>query len=292
MAAYLQAIDQDPLAADDPRQTRRVAKAAQMMLRWGTFRETPPIERVEALVEQSLAGSLEDPIRATLLVAWSGLTRGEAGNPIGAGRSVMPLKSRGELPRRIAAVEEALEIARRIDDVGLQFMAFDLLAILYMTSREEERYRQTYERALELLDRLPSRRQQVDLLVSVAGARADAGRFESALEAAEEAYRRSAELSNHERMHAVWEIYRSADPLGRWDRIAELLPWYAEAAASEGAITCAAVRAGPASGGTILVRRGDPQRAAALGGVVESLPEDTFGTRAYTARFRARAGPA
>jgi hypothetical protein len=92
-------------------------------------------------------------------------------------------------------------------------------------------------------------------------------------------------------MHAVWEIYRSSEPLGRWDRMVELLPWYAEAAASEGDVTCAAVRAGPALGATVLARRGQIDRAVELVPVdVEAVHTSTFGGSAVAAQYAAAVG--
>ena len=241
-----------------------VAKTARMTVRYGTFREAPPIERIQALIETSLASSISDEVRAPLLIATAGLARGPNGSPIGTGRVLFTSVDMPDVEKRVDVIKEGLAIARRLDDPTLQYMAYDLLSIVFQSSGQEERHRETCEQALELLDRLPSRRQQVDLLVSVAGARADAGKYASALEAAEDAFRRASDLSPHERMHAAWEIYRSAEPLGRWDRIEELLPWYAAAAANEGDITCAAVRAGPALGATVLVRRGRVDSAVEL----------------------------
>jgi hypothetical protein len=193
-----------------------------------------------------------------------------------------------DLDERVAVIREGLAIAQRLDDPALQYMAYELLSIVFQTSRQEQRYRETCEQALGLLERLPSRRQQVDLLVSVSGARADAGLFESALEAAEDAFARSAELSPHERMHAAWEIYRAAEPLGKWDRVVELLPWYAEAAAAEGDITCASVRGGPPLGGTVIARRGQTAWADEMVPVAgQTGRAGTFGSAALAARYAA-----
>jgi tetratricopeptide (TPR) repeat protein len=287
VAEYLIAIENaQRLPDNDENVGNLVAQTALMTVRWGAFRETPPIERIEGLIETSLRSNVSDAVRAPLLIASAGLARGPNGSPIGTGRVLFSSLDMPDLEKRIDVIQEGLAIAQRLEDPSLQYMAYDLLAIVFQSSRQEQRYREICEQALVLLDRLPSRRQQVDMLVSVAGARADAGRYESALEAAEEAFRRSADLSPHERMHAAWEVYRSSEPLGRWDRIEELLPWYAQAAAAEGDITCAAVRAGPSLGATVVARRGGAQRA------VELVPLEplsgrsgTFGGAAMTALY-------
>lgn len=291
VAEYLQAVDYARRTNDDDRTARVAAKAARMTLRWGTFREMPPIDRVEQLIEESLRTDVDDDVRATLLIASAGLVRGPSGAPIGAGRTVVPIEQMADLGGRIEMVEEALAIARRLDDPGLQHLAYEILATLFMSTKQEERYRSTWEEALESLDRLPSRRQQVDLLVSVSGARADGGTYREALSVAEDALSRAAELSPHERMHAAWEVYRAAVPLGNWDRVIELLPWYAEASAAEGDITCASVRAGPAFGATVLARRGRIEEAKRLV-PLETLAEapHTFGAGSIGARYAATVG--
>ena len=265
---------------------RAVAKAARTVIRWGSFRREPPIGRVQRLIDDCLGEPLDDAVRATLLICAAALTQGPSGIPIGAGRVVVPIEQMADLVDRIALVDEGLAVARRLDDADLQHFAYDVLAILYMSTRQEERYRRTYEEALTLLDRVTSRSQQVDLLVGVSGARADGGKYEEALVTAEEAFHRAADLSPHERMHAAWEIERAAEPLGQWDRIVELLPWYAEVSAQEAGVTCAAVRAGPAFGATVLARRGMAHEADRIVPVAGLLTvHQTFGAGAVAARY-------
>jgi class 3 adenylate cyclase/tetratricopeptide (TPR) repeat protein len=287
VAAYLAAIDNGTAAGYDLEDLGGlVAKAARMTLRWGAFRETPPIDQVEALIRSALDQPVSERVRSMLLIAFAGLMRGPNGSPIATGRVLVPMNEMSDLNERVAAVEEGLAIARRLDDPTLQYLAYDLLGILYMSSRQEQRYRDTFEEALYLLERLPSSRQQVDLLVSVSAARADGGNYEQALAAAENAFVRAKDLSPHERMHTAWEIYRAADPLGRWDRIVELLPWYATASGAEGGITCAAVRGGPPLGATALARRGLIAQAERLVPIdMQTGTPATFGTGAFAARY-------
>ena len=154
-----------------------VAKAARMAIRWGTFRDAPPIDELQALIDECLARPVSDEVRAPLLIASAGLARGRNNIPIGAGRTLLNKDELPDLDEQIADVEEGMRIAERIGDASLEYMAFALLGILFQASEQEQRYRDKCEEALSLIERLPSRREQVDLLVSVAGARADAGRY-------------------------------------------------------------------------------------------------------------------
>jgi tetratricopeptide (TPR) repeat protein len=294
VAAYLAAIEEARQLSDaDERIPSLVAKAARMAIRWGAFRDAPPVDELQALIAECLARPVSDDVRAPLLIASAGLARGRNNIPIGAGRTLLSKDELPDLDERIADVEEGMRIAEQIGDPSLQYMAFALLSILYQASEQEQRYREKCEEALSLINKLPSRREQVDLLVSVAGARADAGRYEDSLLAGEDAFARSTDLSPHERMHAAWEIYRAAEPLGRWDRMLEILPWYAEAAANEGEVTCAAVRAGPALGATVLARRGDSDRATLLVPVaVDTARTSTFGGSAVSALYASSLGVA
>ena len=114
----------------------------------------------------------------------------------------------------------------------------------------------------------------------------------TALEAAEEAMTRSANLSAHERMHAGYQVIAAAEPLGRWDRVEQLLPWFAEAAAAEGSISCASVRAGPAYGATVVARRGEIRNAVAHVPVEDSSGTNgTFLAMAHYANYASLVAP-
>jgi len=193
---------------------------------------------------------------------------------------------------RIRAINDGLEIAARLDDVDLMYMGNDLLRTAYQAAGDYPLMRQAAEQQNVYLDRLPSLRDQVDSLVVLSSARIDGGKFTSALEAAEEAMARSTNLSAHERMHAGYQVIAAAEPLGRWDRIEELLPWFAETAAAEGSVTCPSVRAGPAHGATVIARRGDVERALAQVAVEESSGANgTFLAMAHYANYASLVAP-
>lgn len=284
VSEYLAAIELARRTGDEAETIGRLAsKAGRMAERWGAFREPPPIERIEALIDESLRRELGDRVRAALLIERGGISRALRSRRAPPRPEELP-----ELPARIASVEEGLAIARRLDDADLLYLGYDVLDVLHWRAGQYDRSRDAVERKGELLDRLVSRRQQVDVLVSIASARSDAGDYAGALEAAEEAFARAAQLSPHERMHAGWALMWAAEALGRWDRILEILPWHVEAASAERDVTCAAVRGGPLLGAAILVRRGDAEQAQDLVPVeaeAKAHSSGTFVADALAARY-------
>ena len=264
----------DPVDASTiERRGRLAGKAGRMVMRWGAFQDTPPIEQVQARIDAALDTAVSDQARATLLMVSGGLMRSTSGAPMAAGRTSISSEMLDAIHERIRSINEGLEIAERLDDVDLMYLGNDVLRTAYQAAGDYPLMRQAAERQNRFLDRLPSLRDQVDSLVVLSSARVDGGSFVTALEAAEEAMTRSANLSAHERMHAGYQVIAAAEPLGRWDRVEQLLPWFAEAAAAEGSISCASVRAGPAYGATVVARRGE------IGHALTQVPvEDSSGT--------------
>jgi tetratricopeptide (TPR) repeat protein len=270
-----------------------VAKAGRMVLRWGTFQEEPPLGRIQALVEASLRRRTTKRVRATLLMVYGGILPGSTGAPIAAGRTPVRRETLAGLKQRIESIESSLEIALQLDDPDLLYLGNELLGMAYQSAGEYAKMRRAAERQAALLDRLTSTRRQVDSLVSLASVRDDAGDFQAALEAAEDGFARAVSLSGHERMHIGYEVVAAAEQLGRWDRVAELFPWFAAASAAEGDITCPSVRAGPIYAAIVLCRRGEVSSA------IEVLPIETaqqtvgtFITGAQLANYASLAGPA
>jgi class 3 adenylate cyclase/tetratricopeptide (TPR) repeat protein len=274
------------------RRGRLAGKAGQMLMRWGTFQNAPPVEQVQAAIDAALATAVNDEVRATLLMLSGGLMPSPSGVPMGAGRVPMGPDMLDAIHVRIRAINDGLEIAERLDDVDLMYMGNDLLRTAYQAAGDYPLMRQAAEQQNVYLDRLPSLRDQVDSLVVLSSARIDGGNFTSALKAAEEALARSTNLSAHERMHAGYQVIAAAEPLGRWDRVEELLPWFAETAAAEGSVSCPSVRAGPAHGATVIARRGDIGRALAQVPVEESSGTNgTFLAMAHYANYASLVAP-
>ena len=270
---------------------RLTAKAGRMVLRWGAFHARPPLEEVQALVIESLDTTLSDRTRAMLFMVNGGLLPGTGGIPIATGRMPMRSEMVKQVNERIESIQRGLDIARRLDDVELLYLGTDLLAIAYQVAGDYISMREAAEEQAKIIDRLNSVRQQVDSLVSLAMVRTASGAYGAALNASEEAFKRSTGLSPHERMHAAYEIFAASEPTGDWERIEELLPWFAESAAAEGDVTCASVRGGPALGATVLARRGDGERALAMVPLeLEQTDEVTFVAVAHRANFASLVG--
>ena len=249
------------MVSTDQQRGQLAAKAGRMVMRWGAFQKTPPIDQVEALVGDALQSDVSERTRASLLMVHGGLLRSSRGVPIAAGRIPARHELVGDIDTRIASIEQGLEIARRLDDIDLLHLGTDVLTVAFQAAGDYDNARDAAEQQAALLGRLTSVRDQVDTLVTVAASRTDRGAYAAAIEAAEEGFARSAGLSGHERMHVAYEIVAAAEPSGNWQRIADLLPWFASAADAEGDITCASVRAGPPFGATVLARRGDTATA-------------------------------
>ena len=286
---YLAAIDSEREAGDDSETIGRIAaKVGGAIKRWGAFKGIPPHKRIRAIIDESLKREVSDRVRAGLLIGSGMVTKS---GPRSSSRTPIATADRSELPLRIADVEEGLKIALRLDDPALVYGAYEVLAMLYWHMGEVENYRAVNEREAELLDRLPSRRDRVDVLIGICAVRIDEGHYESALEAAEQAFEQAVELSEHERMHASFNLIWSAAATGRWDRALEVLPWHIEAATREADINCPNVRGGAPLGATLLVWRGEVDRARELVPVDESaLARDTMIDRGIIARYAALVG--
>jgi class 3 adenylate cyclase/tetratricopeptide (TPR) repeat protein len=288
---YLAAIDLERQAENDSESVGRLgAKVAGVTKRWGAFKGIPPHARIRAIIDESLKRDLSDRVRASLLIGSGMVTKS---GPRSSSRTPIASADRAELPQRIADVEGGLMIALRLDDPSLVYRAYEVLSLLYWHVGDIDKYRAVNERESELLDRLPSRRDRVDVLIGICEVRIDEGRYEAALHAAEQAFEQAVELSEHERMHASFNLMWSASEAGHWDRALEVLPWHVEAAEREAAINCPNVRGGAPLGATLLVWRGEVERALQLVPVDESaLTRDTMVDRGVIARYAALVGRA
>jgi tetratricopeptide (TPR) repeat protein len=285
---YFAAIAHERSSADQPAVVGRLAtKIGTSTRRWGAFKNPPSIGGIRELIEETLARDIGEFERAELLLALGAVARRVAPSSSHA----FSAADRPFLPRAIASAEEGLAIAKHIDDPGLLLRAYETLQGLYFQSDMLDLYRDTIERQLELVDRLPSRRQKADVLGGVAEVRAEEGRYREALASSEQAFEQAAELSPHERMHTSFTLMWAAGALGQWDRALEVLPWHAEAAAAEADVSCPMVRGGPALGAIILARRGDHARALELVPIDErALDRQTLFDRALVALYAATVG--
>ena len=290
VAMYFEAVEAVHAAGSDDDLTigRLAAKVASASQRWGAFSTDPPVAPIRELAERALTLELPDDLRARLLIGYGGLATWA---PRGSTRSPIREEDRKFLATSIAATEEGLRIAERLNDPWLLYRANDVLAALYLHDGSFDQFREAVEREAVLVDALPSARDKVDSLTTISLARSAAGRYRMALEAAERGYKLGEDLSRHERMHASFSLMVAAEKLGEWDRILEVLPWHIEAAAAEPDVTCPNVRGGPSLGATILVWRGERERAAELVPVDERASErNTLADRGVAARYAALIG--
>jgi hypothetical protein len=200
-------------------------------------------------------------------------------------------EDRATLAAALASVEEGLAVARRLDDVELLKRGNDVIQGLAHHAGDYERIYRAAEDNARLIDRLESPRERVDILDSLASMGLDQGRLRDALAAAERGHDIGQDVSPHERMHPTFSLLLAADALGEWDRLLQVAGWHIEAAASEPDVTCTAVRGGPPLAATILVRRGETERAQELVPLDEAaVDRDTLTDRALTARYAAMVG--
>ena len=284
VAAYFSAIDSIRAVGNSERDLGRlVAKIAAATERWGAFKGPIPTDRVRELAEEALRLAINDADRVLILMSRVRRAR--------AGRVALDATSKGALPGLIESANEAAAIAERLGDPALLHRAYDGLSMLYWHAKDLIRYREVIELDAQLLDRLPSRRQQVELVMTLAVSRAENGRLRDGLEAAERAFELGSAVSAHERMHVSCVLLQLCALLGEWDRALEVHSWHVRAAAEEEAVTCPLVRGGPAIGATILAWRGETETALSVCPPdLASTSRDTLLDRSVIARYAAVVG--
>jgi hypothetical protein len=198
---------------------------------------------------------------------------------------------RAKLPAAMASVEQGLTVARRLDDVELLKRGNDVMQGLATHAGDYARVYRAVEDNGALIDRLESPRERVDILDSLASMGIEQGRLREALAAGERGYELGRDVSPHERMHPTFELLLAADALGEWDRLLEVADWHIQAAASEPDVTCTAVRGGPPLAATVLVRRGQTEKALELVPLDEAaVDRSTLADRGLLARYAALVG--
>jgi class 3 adenylate cyclase/tetratricopeptide (TPR) repeat protein len=284
LAAYLSAVEARRRSGDDAEMVARVAaKIASLARRWGAFRQVPDHALMYNLVHDSLDRDISDRLRAELLIG-SGMVS-KSGTQT-TSRTPLAGEDKEALPGHIADVEAGLELAKGLDDPRLLYSAYEVLSLLYWHAGDTDKYREANERAVELLDRLPSRRDRVDVMTGYAAVSMDTGEYQKALAIAEQAFKESDGLSLHERMHATFHIIWAAETAGDWDRALAIWQWHLEAAESEPDVNCPSVRGGPPLGATLLIRRGEMEKALDLVPLPAEAPKrDSMFDRAILANY-------
>ena len=281
---YLDAVESRRAVDNDADSIGRVAaKLAGSARRWGAFKEAPPHQRIREIVQVTMEREVSERVRAELVISAAAL--GDY-RPRSSSKTPLSGTERRAIPRYIALAKEGLDLATRLDDPALMGLGYDVLETLYWHARDIDGYRETADRKLAMVDRLAARSDKADTVIGATSSYAEAGRYTEALAIAEQAHQMTAELSNHERMHATFYLMNAAYALGEWDRVAEVLPWHAAAAIAEGDVNCPTVRGGGPLGAIMLIQRGEMERAAELVPLDEDAhSRDTLFDRSLIARY-------
>ncbi len=229
--------------------------AAMAAARWGTFRHRPDPGAIEDVVDEGIAAAGAKTHLASLLsykaatgLRW--LAEGQS-DPIGA-------------RARIAAAENALEIATRMELVNVASNACMTLAQLHSLVGDFRAALAVAERALPLDERLVAGRaastgfEAANVIAEVGG------RFGDALAPARRSLERGRQMSAHHLMHGSYTTMNVLFNLGRWEEIPPLIDEHLDALASERGRGCPYVRGGPVLGALVLAHRGETARAVAL----------------------------
>ena len=253
--AWTSALDLRRALGDDEACARICLKAARhCAIYWGGFASRPSGETVDRLVDEGLTHSQEPLTRAWLLA----MRATASGSYVAlGGKDPRPHES------RIAAAEEAAEIASEIDSGDVLALATRSLGALYLQAGRPDRSLELAEDELAMMERVVALRDRL-VYTSLALARVMdiGGDFERALALAEDTKRRASQGSAHERMHATYFVMACLYRLGRWEEIVPLNREHLTAFAEETVdMNCPFTRGGPAIGALVLGQLGDAEAA-------------------------------
>ncbi|PZR60713.1 MAG: hypothetical protein DLM71_10240 [Chloroflexi bacterium] len=242
---------------------RAAAKAAGIAQRFGAFRVQPDPARLEELVDEGLETVTEEPLRARLLASRASMVQVWMGSRLGreSGASAADPMS---AEYRIAAADEALRIAARLDLPEIESAAAEALMALYWANGRYDDYQTVVKGQLDRVSRLPSERQRAQVRFAAAMAQSERGALRDGLATGLAGLEMARSLSPHEMMHASFSAMLPAFHLGEWDRVQELFGPHLEAERREGDVLCSAVRGGPLLGACVLAHRGDTDGARRL----------------------------
>ena len=277
LAAYSAAID---IARRDPTERARLASLARrsggmVAMRGGAFRETPDLAKVDALIAEGLEAATAPRERAALLIAQAemALRWDVNGQP-----DPLPME------RRLAALEEAREVGKHIDDPSLSVTVADSLTDLHVLVGDHAAALEEMEGAIPLIDGIksPGRRAQAFFEASEAVLELG-GDPARALVLADSSRLLARDMSAHEQMHASAMIMTAAASLGQWDRVEATLGEHLANFEHESGVRCLHVQTGPSRGALVVAERGNRERARVLierPRPFEALPGPMEGLRA------------
>jgi class 3 adenylate cyclase/tetratricopeptide (TPR) repeat protein len=235
------------------RLARRAGSLAS--IRGGSFQQLPDHVEVDSIISEGLEAVRDPRERAALLIAcadmatrWS--VSGQA-DPLG-------------MERRMAAAEEAKQIAQEIDDATIAFAAADTIADLKNVMGDYQGAAQSVIDALPLIERIASPASKAQALFEAAQNLLVAGDPTAALEMANQSAALARHMSAHDQMHATSVQMTSADWLGDWDRVESVLAEHLVNFEEEANVHCLSVQSGPNRGALVVARRGDLDTARGL----------------------------
>jgi tetratricopeptide (TPR) repeat protein len=235
---------------------RVCAKVGNIAWRSGAFAEDWDPAEIERLLEEGLAASDDDETRCRLLAALCGARR--FWRVLGGADPVPP-------ETRIRSGEEAWILADRLGDAELKDLVLDVLQGAYWYEGRLDRVLDLAPRRLELLDQIPSRNRQADLLNEVAMILIEVkGDLAAGLDLARRSRDFSRGISAHELLHATSSMMQAAYQLGLWDELMETLEEHLIVFEGESAAKCQRLRNGPLFAALALAHRGERRTAEAL----------------------------
>jgi len=253
--AWTTALEIQRVLGDDEACARICLKAARhCAIYWGGFANRPTGETVDRFVNEGLARTHDQLIRAWLLAL-----RAHASGSYAALGHADPLT----LEARIAAAEESTAIASRVDNVDVKSLAIRSLGGLYLLAGQPGRSLELAEDQLAMMERVVVLRDRlVQTSLALAGIMDIGGDFERALALARDTKDRTRNESAHERMHATYFVMAALYRLGRYAEIVPLIGEHLSAFAEETVdMNCPFTRGGPVIGALVLDRLGNDMAA-------------------------------
>lgn len=286
-AFYREALALARKGPSRPADRARLCRRLAWMMAWnpGAFRANPDAGEAEALVDEGMAFAKDEVERAWLLLVRGTCARLYRGSePLGQGTRADPRK----IGERIAAVEQALSVARGLGRDDLVVAAGQALAMLYGLAGKYAEMVELAERQVAELRPEHSRLDQSDAIRKLAthliNVRAD---FEQGLELGwrcRNLLGASGASGPHQVMHTLWPILTSLFYLGRWDDLLAPLEEHVAAFRAEPATECQFVRDGPAIGAATLTLLGRSGEASELAGLLGDPLLDRESASAWQAR--------
>jgi len=253
--SWTSALKLQRMLGDDEACARICLKAARhCAIYWGGFASRPSGETVDRFVDEGLAHS-QEPLTRAWLLAIRGL----------ASASYTALGGADPRPHewRIAAAEEAADIASAIDSADVLALATRSLGGLYLQAGRPDRSLELADDELAMMDKVVALRDRlVHTSLALARVMDIGGDLKRALALAEDTKQRAIQGSAHERMHATYFVMACLYRLGRWADIVPLNREHLTAFAEETVdMNCPFTRAGPAIGALVMELLGDDEAA-------------------------------